>query len=96
MTQEKADAIYGRLMREYGELQAQQATYGFELKRIGDNFKSLGAALDDPRTLTVDWPSFEKDASGLRKTLQGYLELAAQMADKQREIERIGQLPRFD
>jgi hypothetical protein len=45
MTEEKQDEIYGRLIREYQEILAEFAACGAELRRIGENFKTLGTDL---------------------------------------------------
>jgi hypothetical protein len=59
MTEEKQDEIYGRLVQEYREILAEFAACGAELKRIGENFKTLGTdMIARPGELAIDQVSF--------------------------------------
>ena len=96
MTLEKTDEVYGRLLREFTELKTRRAACASELKRIGGNFKAMGTDLiDRPGALTMDWPSFDKDVSVVRKALSEFSELTEQLANKRSEIEQFGPVPDF-
>lgn len=97
MTLEKTDEVFGRLVREYGELSSRRAACASELRRIGENFKSMGTDLiDRPGALAMDWPSFDNDVAAIRKLLREYGELNSKLADKQHELEGFGPLPHFN
>ena len=96
MTEEKQDEIYGRLIREYQEILAEFAACGAELRRIGENFKTLGTdMIARPGELAIDQVSFNADVAVTPRLLAQYAELAAKRTSKQAELENFGPLPRF-
>jgi hypothetical protein len=97
MTEEKQDDIYGRLVREYREILAEFAACGDELRRIGENFKTLGTdMIARPGELAIDQVSFNADVAITPRLLAQYAELAAKRTSKQAELENFGPLPRSD
>jgi hypothetical protein len=97
MTLEKTDEVYGRLLREFTELKTLHAACASERRRIGENFKAMSADLiERPGALAMDWLSFDKDVSVIRKLLGEFSDLTAKLANKRREIEEFGPLPSFN
>lgn len=97
ISMEKTDEVYGRLMREFGELRSRYAASTAELKRVGKNFVAFGNDLcDRPLLMSTDWPTFEKETSGIRALLQEHQDLTYKLRDKKLELEQFGPLPKFD
>ena len=97
MTEEKQAEIYGRLVREYQEILAEFAACGAELRRIGENFKTLGTdMIARPGELAIDQVSFNADVAVTPRLLAQYAELAAKRTSKQAELENFGPQPRSD
>jgi hypothetical protein len=97
MTEEKQDEIYRQLIREYQEILTELAACRAELKRIGENFKTLGTdMIDRPESLAIDQVSFNADVAITPRLLTEYAELAAKRTSKRAELENFGPLPRSD
>jgi hypothetical protein len=97
MTEEKQAETYGRLVREYQQILADSAACGAELRRIGENFKTLGTEMiARPGELAIDQVSLNADVAVTPRLLAEYAELAAKRTGKQAELENFGPLPRSD
>jgi hypothetical protein len=68
------------------------------LRRIGENFKTLGTdMIARPGELAIeDQVSLNADVAIIPRLLAQYAELAAKRTSKQAELENFGPLPRSD
>jgi hypothetical protein len=97
MSEERKDQTYGRLIREFRELQTDVAASDSELKRIGENFIGLGDCLvKRPGLHCLDEPNFQADTSALLGLLRQHDALVTRLTGKEAELLTHGPIPRFD
>jgi len=78
---------YHDLLGEYVKDQEELAELRQKLKRIGQNFVSLGTSLMmHPAATALDNPSFLADTVNLWDILERYNELTRELAERKRQL----------
>ena len=88
MSDEQADAIYGRLCREITRLDREIALYEVELRRIGKDFEVTGQQLQVFR-FSIDREGLEKDIASLWDIIKQYEQAVLEYANKKDQKEAM-------
>lgn len=91
---ENSDEIYARACSEYREAHKMFLTCSSEMKRIGEDFKTLGKLMiERPGDLPLNKAAFAADAANVPLLVAQYAELRDKLRDKEKEILAHGPLP---
>jgi hypothetical protein len=88
MSDEKSDAVYGRLCREISALNLDSALLESEIKRIGQNLEGFGKQLQN-LLFGSDQTLAETDMQTLWVTIQEYQDAQMELSDKKGQLEKI-------
>jgi hypothetical protein len=88
MSNEQADAIYGKLCREVRELHRQMTLYEVELKKIGKDLEITGRYIAE-LNFSLDRSIMERQIGSLWDLIEKYKQISIEYAEKTAQKEQI-------
>lgn len=94
MSGENPDEIYAKACGEYREAHKLFLACSSEMRRIGEDFKTLGRLMiERPGDLPLNKAAFAADAANVPLLVAQYAELRDKLRDTEKEILARGPLP---
>lgn len=91
MSEAKQNEVYGRVTREYKQLEREVATMESELKSIGQKFVGLGNDLigQHPRIVSTNKNDFNSDVATMWDLIEKYPKAVRDKEKKKEELDKL-------